>query len=417
MSPEAAAAAPAPSLSALLWKENSFARRDMMLRGSLKHLGGGTFALLSGERWHQHPDDGEILIDDDGLAKAFVEANEHDFQVEQVERDVLAALWSISSVRQIQQSTLFAASAKAAVQRSAAKADELGVVRVFFTQGITRALVLGEFTDPRVDVDHPFAADDVRFQFVQFVFPTCGGGHQTVQFDLCLHNMKTAAAAAGPPGAAPPQLPGRVVEQQRQQRLLLDKDIAIAAALQGDSLRLEATLSAQPRRPPDVLGHHLQISTAHGHLKCASLLLAYGAPVDYAFGKQTVLMDAATCGDLPMVMMLVKARANLSLKIADDRTALDLASPLAGLHGQQLQVTSDMLRNDPVLLSTHPWARTDSTFQDARIAVQGYLLQQMNALADAAAAELLGEEAAQVHTSVHSKSAKKKKKKGKAAVS
>ena len=137
-----------------------------------RHLGGGSFISGDGMRWHQHPEDGDRLISDEQLAREFCESNEGIFGVDQVDCDVLAALWQIASLEDVMTSDLFLESAKEAAARSAKNAAQLGSVRTLITQGITRALVRrlpdepsGQFTE------HPFAAVAVQRQYL--VFQVC----------------------------------------------------------------------------------------------------------------------------------------------------------------------------------------------------------------------------------------------------
>ena len=186
-------------------------------------------------------------------------------------------------------------------------------------------------------------------------------------------------------------------------------DDAFSTAQAGDSLTLESIL-ARKRPAHGELGDHLQISSARGHIECVSLLLAYGAPVDYArkgvwfpySDGETALMAAASSANIRVVQMLVEARASLSLKDADGRTALDRASPLRDLTLDRRQLSSDKR-----LLAAHPWAQSATTFHGARSSVEDYLMRQMTALAAAAAAELLADEDLEA-SSARSKTSKKK---------
>ena len=203
------------------WQPTTEDMMRMLRDKTLKHQGGGTF-MASGARWHQHPDNGDILISDQELAQEFVEANENIFDVAQVNLDVLAALWQISSVDDVLQSPLFVDTAKEAAQRSAKAARDFNMMRMFVTQGICRPLILRRSNESThgQHAEHPFAAAAVQTQYLVFQVMPPRDGRQTVQFVLGLHDrsldgadglgLPMISALAAPFPAAPPTSVERV---------------------------------------------------------------------------------------------------------------------------------------------------------------------------------------------------------------
>ena len=156
----------------------------------LIHIGGGVSLTAGGghgsQRMHQHPDDGDIFLTSDELAAEFVEANEGTFDLAQVDRKVLSALWQIGSVEDVQRSELFLDSAKQAVARSAGRANEMDAIRMLSTQGIAKHLVHPLPSERTRVPGHPFEAKAVNEQFLAFeVFPQRPGETgQVLQFHL-----------------------------------------------------------------------------------------------------------------------------------------------------------------------------------------------------------------------------------------
>ena len=82
----------------------------------LTHVGGGVWLTPAGvelreghhggQRLHQHPNDPEDFLTIDELAELFVALNENEFELEQVDREVLSALWQIGSVDDILDSSM-----------------------------------------------------------------------------------------------------------------------------------------------------------------------------------------------------------------------------------------------------------------------------------------------------------------------
>jgi len=138
-----------------------------------------------GQRLHQHPNDPDDFLTIHQLAELFVTLNDNEFELEQVDGDVLSTLWQIDTVDDILQSGLFLDSAKDALRRSAARATESGCMRMFTTQGIAKHLVHplpGEIT---MVPGHPFEASAVCLRFLVFqVFPSEGRSSQSVNFHL-----------------------------------------------------------------------------------------------------------------------------------------------------------------------------------------------------------------------------------------
>ena len=170
--------------------------------GSLSQLSGGTFIDPQRKRWHQSPKDGDLLISDDELAQEFVDANEDDFTLAQVDRNVLAALWQICNVDSVQESSLFLETGKLSLRAAAAKANTTGHMRMFLTQSICQPLVHPLPSEPEslVAPTHPFRARAVQTQYLAFqVFPLRPDqeslGLQTVQFLLGLHDRSHDAVA------------------------------------------------------------------------------------------------------------------------------------------------------------------------------------------------------------------------------
>ena len=168
---------------------------DLVANGTLQHLGGGTYLRPSDNtRWHQNPDDGETLLSDKELAEAFVGANDEIFSVDQVNLDVLAALWQLESVSDIQKSKLFNGTAKAAAARSAASANKLSMVRMFITSGINKPLFRQ-------------SSREVQSQCLCFgIMPGSDGGSQAVQFALELQDPPPKTPDSPRTTPAPPDV-------------------------------------------------------------------------------------------------------------------------------------------------------------------------------------------------------------------
>ena len=194
------------------------------------------------------------------------------------------------------------------------------------------------------------------------------------------------------------------------------------AAYLGNTKELRSLLSRDSEQPggsslpvPSELGHHLSIACARGHAECASLLLTFGAPVDWTIAPRdaTPLMIAAQMGNLRMVKLLVEHGADFELKRSppsmgrgDDWTAWKLASfcndddacsAESSMHCRQDRGRVDPasvreILTDDVLLETHPWACDLPSFVKARRVTAGYLHALMMARADQAMMELLFEE-------------------------
>ena len=94
-----------PKPSFLQLRSDAQLRSDM---AELTHVGGGVWLTPAGvelreghhggQRLHQHPNDPEGFLTSDELAELFVALNENEFELEQVDREVLSALWQLSLI-------------------------------------------------------------------------------------------------------------------------------------------------------------------------------------------------------------------------------------------------------------------------------------------------------------------------------
>ena len=188
-----------------------------------------------------------------------------------------------------------------------------------------------------------------------------------------------------------------------------DQDRIWDAAHQGNAKELRSLLSRDGEQPegsswpvPSALGHHLSIACARGHVECASLLLMFGAPADWAIAPReaTPLMIAAQLGNLRMVKLLVEHGADFELRKSppfmgpgDDWTPWKLAYySKKDECGQDHASVLPNLNLDDQLLETHPWACDLPSFVKARCETADYLHTLMTARADQAMKELLSEE-------------------------
>ena len=202
-----------------------------------------------------------------------------------------------------------------------------------------------------------------------------------------------------------------------------ERDPVWDAAYLGNTKELRSLLSRDSEQPaggsslpvPSELGHHLSIACARGHAECASLLLTFGAPVDWTIAPRdaTPLMIAAQMGNLRMVKLLVEHGADFELKRSPpsmgrggDWTAWKLASfgndddacsAESWMHCRQDRGGVDPASvretlTDDVLLETHPWTCDLPSFVKARCETADYLHTLMTARADQAMKELLLEE-------------------------